>query len=425
LRIGTEFYFPLDRPVPYGLTIAPIHMIAGLWAVIFVQSLFTTWLVGRVLTALFGPGSPWRLLLTMALLSALSSLPWVAGQVMPDLFSGMMALVIFLLVFGHRDLARWEKWAFPVLLAGMASFHYSHLLIGGSVTVVAIIFAWAIGDRAGAKIGGAKALGAIVVAGLALSTLNLAFAGSFRPSLLSNTFIFVKLLDERLAQGPMNAACAKRRMIVCEALAKVNNPADPLPGQAYLWSGIRVRSDKEGAQLRAEETDLMKATIAAQPIEVIRHAFIEAGRQIVNARAGDGLWVFDDSMQVAQQIRHHFPASVPAWEASLQQHDKMEPLRRIPDRPIALIVALLSPLIVFLSLRRGDRLLAGFAVIAVTMVLMNGAVCGALSLILDRYQSRALWVLPLLGILALYRWVPWIAGPAMASDVQLRETNLR
>ncbi len=406
LRIGTEHYFPIDRPIIYGLVIAPLHPTIGLWGIVVVQALFSTWLVGRVVAALTGRRSPWLLMLTMLLLSAFSSLPWVAAQIMPDLFTGMIGLLIFLIVFAHRDLAQWEKWILPLLLIGMVSFHYSHLPIGGAIAVVAIIGAWAMGDREAARIGGTRALGAVIVAALGLCAINLVAAGSFRPSLMSNTFLFVKLLDEGLAQKPLDDVCRERPLIVCAARPLVNDPAEPLQGQAYLWSKVRLQTGDAATRLREEEAMLVRRTFTTQPIAVIRRALIEAGRQIVTARVGDGLDVFDDQMQVTQQIERHFPASAAASRAALQQHGGLAPLRIIPDRWIALLSALLSPLLLIAALRRHDRVFAGFVIVAVTTVLANGALCGMLSWILDRYQSRALWVLPLLAIVALYRLAP-------------------
>jgi hypothetical protein len=110
-------------------------------------------------------------------------------------------------------------------------------------------------------------------------------------------------------------------------------------------------------------------------------------------------------MQVAQQVRRHFPHEVRAWEGSLQQAGRLQQLATSADQWVAVLAALLAPLILIFAYRQRDRSLFGLSCIVLATILGNAAICGALSGPADRYQSRVLWLLPLIGMLALAQWL--------------------
>jgi hypothetical protein len=76
------------------------------------------------------------------------------------------------------------------------------------------------------------------------------------------------------------------------------------------------------------------------------------------------------------------------------------------------IVACLSPFILVRAIRRGDDAMIGLVSIILTTVIVNAAVCGILSGPADRYESRVLWLLPLLGLLTVAAWPPSMRMPA-------------
>ncbi len=78
----------------------------------------------------------------MAALAAGTSLPWVAGFAVPDIFAAVLAMAVTL-IFLHRDqLRRWEFWGVWGLILASVVFHSSHLLIALGLIVVGLLIGW-------------------------------------------------------------------------------------------------------------------------------------------------------------------------------------------------------------------------------------------------------------------------------------------
>jgi len=404
LRIGTEYYVPYDRPVTYGLAILPLHSLLGLWSVAIAQCLFATWIFDRVLRAIFARPAPWLLPATVAALASLTSLPWFTGQVMPDMFAGLVILIAWLLLFARDGLARWERYALPALVTLIVAFHLSFVPTLGAVTIVGALTGWLLLRKPRIWKSGAIILGAIVVAVLGLSGFNLLTQGQFRPSTSSNAFLLARLLDGHMAQPTIIEMCKTREMILCRQ-DHVLDPAAVMPGQYYLWTVYPALKPAEIARMPAEETEVFRRTLQDNPAGVARMALNGFGQLLLLARAGDGMDRYGDEMQISQQIAKHFPRSEAAWQASRQQHGTLRSLARIPDRAIGLIGALLNIVIVTIAIRRRQPMIAGLATMMLATLILNALFCSVLSGVVERYQARVMWMPMLTLAVALIWWI--------------------
>jgi hypothetical protein len=136
---------------------------------------------------------------------------------------------------------------------------------------------------------------------------------------------------------------------------------------------------------------------------VARLALASWLEQLIDARSADGMVPYPEDKQVMRQIRVHFPQSETAVQASRQQHGTLQKLAIFPDRLLSLAIALLTPFFLIRAAQRKDSGMIGLVSVVLATVLVNAAVCGILSGPTDRYQSRVIWLLPLLGALALWR----------------------
>jgi hypothetical protein len=404
LSVSKLLRYPAERPATYGLAIAPVQFAFGLWGVIVAQALFATWVIGIVLERVIGRRSAPALVAAATLLAAASSLPWFVGQLMPDLFTGLMVLVIFLLVFPPPDRPRRARLLLALLLAVLIAFHLSHLAIAALLIPTALLAGAWLGVRRTALAGGAHAAAALLLSVLALSTGNWIVRGQFRPALTSESFLFARLLDAGLAGEVLDRACAERPLALCAARPAMKRASRP--GQAYLWNSASPREAlyrAAPARTRAEESQIIRRTLAERPADVLRIALGDWIRQLVRSRPIDAL---DDSSveRVALPVlRKHFPSAAAAWKTSLQGHRRLHLLSSPLDRMLALLVGLASPFILIAARRRGDTVLAALTILIVAALLINAAVCSLLSGVFDRYQARVTWLLPLLAILAFHR----------------------
>jgi hypothetical protein len=119
LSQAIHLYAGWDRPVFYSLLILPLHLTLTLWPVVVAQALLTAWVLWLVWRALAGgvAGGVRGYLVVAAALSALTWLPWIVSEIMPDLFTPLLVLAIGLLAWLPHRLCRRECWG----LAGLAT----------------------------------------------------------------------------------------------------------------------------------------------------------------------------------------------------------------------------------------------------------------------------------------------------------------
>lgn len=411
LRVGTEIYFPPDRPATYGMAIAPFHWLAGPWGVVVAQAMFGAFLIGRVMRLML-PAMPALWPVCMTLLLAGSSLPWFEGQIMPDLFTGFVPLVMLILVLGADRMVLGEKIVWTVLLAGIISFHLTHLALAAALWVI-LLGMWRLagkGRRLGAGL--SMAMGSIALAVVGLSALNLIGAGQFRPSMASDSFLFTRLLDDRVSQPILDASCAREALLICAIRPMANDPTIAQPGQHYLWaleSPRLILLEKDEARVMREERQIVGRTLIARPVEVVQLALSGWGRQLTTAQSGDGMVPYAAHMQVHRQIGLHFAASVEARDRSFQQQGRLLDFAILPDLPIAVVASLLVLLCAVLN--RAWNFTA-LAVVVLGTIVVNAAVCGILSGVFDRYQSRVLWLLPFAAAIGVILYLKQRSGAA-------------
>ena len=113
-------YLGWDRPVFYSFFIWPLHLGLTTWPVIVVQSCLTV-LVLDLTRRAFDLAAWWLLALTV-LLSLATWLPWTVSEVMPDLFTPLLVLLLSLLMFAAARFRRLERMAITAL-AGVHDRH--------------------------------------------------------------------------------------------------------------------------------------------------------------------------------------------------------------------------------------------------------------------------------------------------------------
>ena len=98
LSQAIEHYLGWDRPVFYSLFLFPLHMTVTTWPAIAAQALLVTHTLHLVRRALLPEVSAWWLLPGVGCLAIATALPWFASQLMPDVFTAILVLVLALLV---------------------------------------------------------------------------------------------------------------------------------------------------------------------------------------------------------------------------------------------------------------------------------------------------------------------------------------
>lgn len=133
---------PWDKTAAYGPCLQLFHQNVSLWPPMLAQALIVShvlWLVQRVAC---GDASMGLHLLVAIALATLSAAPWFVATLMPDAFTALVALGLFLLGFGEKRLSRPEQCWVGLVTALAIAVHLSHLPQAFALLVLILLVRW-------------------------------------------------------------------------------------------------------------------------------------------------------------------------------------------------------------------------------------------------------------------------------------------
>src|ERR1041385_5061534 len=132
-----EGYLVPSRSVVYGLFVAagwPLDF----WPVVALQAAATVWVLALVLRSYGFGARPWTLFAIVVGLSVTTTLPWIAGILLTDIFAGLAVLALHLVVMRPETLSRNERLALVLFVAFAGATHSATFLVLVGLAVVAL-----------------------------------------------------------------------------------------------------------------------------------------------------------------------------------------------------------------------------------------------------------------------------------------------
>jgi len=165
----------VSRSTAYGLFLVALAR-PDFWPAVGVQAALAVWVIALILRAHRLGGRPLLLLLTVALLSVVTTLPWIAGILLTDIFAGLSVLALYLIVLRADTLKAWERAALLVLIAFSAATHSATLAVLAGLLVVGLVIAL-VSRRLVPLAGLGRSVAAVVLGTVMLLAANYAVAG--------------------------------------------------------------------------------------------------------------------------------------------------------------------------------------------------------------------------------------------------------
>src|SRR5690606_6060731 len=128
------------RSMVYGAWLAGLRY-PYFWPVAIAQCALTVWILYLVLRTHGLERRPVALPLALlgvsAFLATLTALPWIAGQLMPDLFAALAVLGLYLLLLKGDRVGRFERYGLIGLIAFSCAVHNATLAVVLALLVAA------------------------------------------------------------------------------------------------------------------------------------------------------------------------------------------------------------------------------------------------------------------------------------------------
>jgi hypothetical protein len=361
------------------------------WPNIVLQSALVIWLTLLTLRLHGLGGRPWLAAAIVAGLCALTSLPWYAAQLMPDILLPVFVLSAALLAFHADALQRWERVALIAASAAAIASHMSILALAlGVLAALAAIRALPLlAPRSNLALPAAA-----VVAGVTLALAsNLAIAGQFSFTPGGFNFVFSRLVQDGIVHRYLDERCPDPTIKLCEYRAEVPHTAND-----WLWaeeSPIYVLGGFEAFEPQARR--IVLDSLMQYPVDHLKTAITSTAKQFVAFATGDALTPWNWSTEFA--FERYVPSAFTAYRDTRQAAGPFD-FSWINAVHVPLLALAIAALPIIIVTRAGQRI-AALATLLLLALLGNAAICGVLSSPSDRYQSRLAWLAALVAAIAL------------------------
>lgn len=385
----------------YSIFILPLHQGATFWPVVFVQGAILAhllYLTAR--TVARGMIGKFDMLLIIAVLAFFSSLPWVSGEILPDVFAPVVLLGLFLLAFAEDELSRAEMVYVGALTAFAIATHLSHVPIAAGLILLCIglrvLFLRRL-THSGRWT--ARLILPLILAAVSMVAVNVLSSHKFVLARNSNVFLLAKWIDEGPALSYLKESCPGAGYALCEHLGELEGKSH----DELKWAG-NSPFKKVGTfdELEPEARRIVRGTLNSHPYEILRHTFVNAGLQLTRFQAGDGL-----TQEFARWVGEHV-GKIYGTEVGRPFIESQQGKGELPIAEFRYVhltgLAIGAVLYFWLWLRRNVLTpeLSLLCVFVFAGLVWNSFVTGALSAPYDRYLARIIWLVCFVGLLGLF-----------------------
>lgn len=385
-----------NRSISYGLLLV-LGRWPDFWPVLFVQSALTIWILALTLRAHRLGKRPLLLLATVAMLSVLTTLPWLTAILLTDIFAGLGVLALYLLLLRDDALSNGERAGLIVFVGASAATHSATMAVLSGLVVVATIV-WLVDKMRIPYRRLLRAFAALLLGALMVLTTNALITGRAGWTPGGYALTFGRMLQDGIVKKYLDAHCPDATLRLCPYKDQLPRNAD-----AFFWEDDLFIKLGRFDGLHDEMRRIALAGLADYPMLQLKSVLAASATQLSMVETGAGVvrWVWDSYFS----IKNHVPAAVPAMKAARQQRADID-FTGINELhvPVVYLTMMLLPLIALLTLRRnglGD--IGELAAVTMLALLGNAVVFGAFATAHNRYGARMVWLAPFVVMLALVR----------------------
>ena len=409
------------RSFIYCLGILPFHWNVTPWPIVALNALLTAYVIWLVVRSISPQQTVTRYLALILALSVFTGLGWFVSIIMPDILGPVLYLCIYLLVFARESLSRGERLTLMLIAWWAVASHVTHLMLASGFCLLFLALSVFRRSMRQWLAGIAEVAMVVLIAAAAHLALHTFLYGE--PSLNGKRPPF--LMARVIADGPgrlyLQQHCGDMKLMICHYLPDIPNDVNE-----FLWNldGAWQRaSPATRERLREEEGPFVLATLKAYPREELCVSATNFRNQLMTF----GLWDYGPNQWVSDVFEKVLPGARANYLKTRQAQ------RTLPDEfsssaqewAVAAALVLIGILMPFIW-RRGRPRVFGLTAVIVFVVIANALVTGVLANVEDRYQSRVIWLVPLLAAVFVLEWLDHrtrrIAGESKLGESKLGES---
>lgn len=397
---------PIDRPILYGLFVRHISMSFSLWLVVFVQAILFVGLTWASIKSIKLSG---KAMLYTFIICSLTGLFTGASnyisQIMPDIFSAYMIWAIALIFITDHSKLRWGLW---VLALFSSMVHFSNLLsitiLVGLSIVVTLFFRRKISYFTSLMI---QLSGLLILPWIMLPIVNYAYQKEFFINKSSNIFFTGRLIETEILQQYFEKYPESSQYSLFSHSGHLPEKTWQFAWNADspLYEGDCIKSGWGTCWLvKSDEYGRMIYSVLSKPdllVDFFKVSMKDWKNQIVDFELGP-LNQLGESSGFKEITAEYFDDSS-MFIKSNQFKGNLTFEKESSIHHLFVISAIVVLLIVLFVLWRFkfDKTLLIVLIVIIAGLLVNALVCSIFSGVLNRYQGRVIWLIPMISILFL------------------------
>jgi hypothetical protein len=373
------------------------------WLVVGMQAIIVVYVLDKTCEYLLGDDRRHRdicLLASVSVLAALTSLPWLVSQLMPDVFAGVVFLSSFLLACNDR-LPSKTRLSLAVILMISTGVHTSLLPIAALFVALLIVIKIVARIRRTATLRAAVLASLVlplIAGGLSTATLNYRMGLGFKFSPSAQIFMLSRLFADGLAADYLRDVCPRQSLIACNYLSQL-----PRTQSEFLFENHPLLD--EIVERPDEMDEIVHGTLSSHKLRFLTSSVKETFLQFAAFRTGDEVRSYHAKEWNRAVVAQVFPADFQAFLNSKETRGHLLPWANVAAAIDTVTFWLSVVICLAFSWSRVMRRLNRFFYAAMAFLLINAAVCATFSGVFDRYQSRVAWLAALCATAFVCSWV--------------------
>ncbi len=395
---GFTLETPVDRPMFYGLFVwlTSINGIS-IWSTVFIQCLIVAYLIFITIRDFTRSDLTRTYFISIGLLSLLTALPFVTGQILADVFMPICFLSMIHLLYNDK-LSRGPLIGLFFLFFLSNSMHMSHLSINMILVLVAMIL-----HKFGRQKFKANLKHSYIL--IALILLSIPLMGSAL-SKSKHVFFTGKMAENGILQDYLREYCPEKDYKLCDCIDSIpRNTTD------FLWDKSSPLYTRYGSWSDSKEdfSAIIRGTLTS-PKYIGRHlkeSVKSTFNQLLSFDIGDGNGSFDKESQLFERIKLYFPNDYETYLHSRQYHGKLLPdyiggINLVMRTVVVIALVLILLMLIIHKLPEGLRKIAILLLIA---LLVNCFINSSLVIVAHRFGAKTIWLIPFIAALLLIDYI--------------------
>ncbi len=402
----------------YAVPLYALGSTLTLWAPAVVQALITAWLLWVTCMAVWAEVRPLGYLRLLAVLTVATTAPVIVALLMPDVFAACAILAIGLLLTLREMLTRAQRVGLALLLTYSVLVHLTILPLAAGMVVFSALLAWFLVPRVPVWRGTVTICAALACAGGIAAASDTGMRAIFGQEVRPPPFLEGRVIADGPGQQFLREVCPERNFAACRWKDKTVRYTDDIIWPDVSWHHMALITDPaERRRFLDEQPALVLGTVMHHPFAQLwassKNAIKELLSLDISVEIGEALTGLlnahsDRTMRVLKTV----PGLSPCLTADAQACDYRHLFRRVLvlQEVVALgaLVTVLVCAVPWLRWRptadqaaRHPQRIAVFALVVLAGVAFNAVICGVISGPWARYQTRTVWLIPMVAMLVL------------------------